>query len=130
MHSKDKGDISEALILAKLLQQRKRVLIPFGDNARYDLAIDDNGILIRVQCKTARYRYGCIIFNTCSTNARIKQRGYKGEADLFIAYCPELDTYYKIKVSDCGENQVKLRIDQPKNNQNVGVRYAQDYEIS
>jgi PD-(D/E)XK endonuclease len=45
------------------------VLVPFGENLRYDLAIDNGSRLARVQCKTGRLRAGAIRSNVCSTYA-------------------------------------------------------------
>jgi len=43
------------------------VLVPFGENTRYDLVIDDGERLARVQCKTGRLRSGAIVFKVCSS---------------------------------------------------------------
>ena len=44
------------------------MLIPFGDNQRYDLVVEREGNFVRVQCKTGRVRKeGQILFNTCSS---------------------------------------------------------------
>ena len=68
MNSKAKGEITEGLFIGKLLSLGYVVLMPFGNNQRYDIVIETNGMFSRCQCKTARYRNGCIVFNTCSTN--------------------------------------------------------------
>ena len=51
MNSKDKGNIGEAIMLAEFIKRGIQVSIPFGDNARYDLIIDLNGKLYKVQVK-------------------------------------------------------------------------------
>jgi PD-(D/E)XK endonuclease len=38
------------------------VLLPFGENTRYDLVVDDGAELRRVQCKTGRLYKGAIRF--------------------------------------------------------------------
>ena len=38
---KDVGDRSQAMVLARLVQNFPNVLTPFGENSRYDLVIDD-----------------------------------------------------------------------------------------
>lgn len=53
MHTKQIGDISEAMVAAVLLRSGRVILKPIGDNQRYDLVIDNNGKFLRVQCKTA-----------------------------------------------------------------------------
>ena len=55
MNTKDVGDKTVAMVLAALVRKGKTLLLPFGDNRRYDLAVDEGGRLVRVQCKTARF---------------------------------------------------------------------------
>jgi hypothetical protein len=50
-----KGEITESVTLARLVQLGYEWLIPWGHDHRYDIAIDDDGKLVRIQCKTARY---------------------------------------------------------------------------
>ena len=50
------GEISEAMILAEFLKAGIPVLMPFGDNQRYDMVVEAGGQFLNVQCKTARYR--------------------------------------------------------------------------
>ena len=54
MNSKHVGDTSEAQVIAALLKMGKNVLLPFGDNQRYDVVIEEKGKFIRIQVKTAR----------------------------------------------------------------------------
>src|ERR1051326_6810435 len=56
-----KGKTSEAVILATLAQLGKSILIPWGEE-RYDLALDEGGELVRIQCKTGHIRDGCVCF--------------------------------------------------------------------
>ena len=43
------------------------ISVPFGENTRYDLLIEDGTRFARVQCKTGRLRNGAIRFPTCSS---------------------------------------------------------------
>jgi hypothetical protein len=47
-----KGELTECMVLTRLVQLGYKCLIPWGHDHRYDIAIDNNGELIRVQCKT------------------------------------------------------------------------------
>jgi hypothetical protein len=89
-------------VLAALLRAEKRVLLPFGGGHRYDLAIDEAGQLVRVQCKTAVYQFGCVIFNSHSQRRDNSRMGYRGFADVFGVYCPPLDKVYLVPVEDEG----------------------------
>jgi PD-(D/E)XK endonuclease len=108
----------------------KQVLLPFGGGARYDLAYDDGGQLVRVQCKTAVLRKGCVEFNTRSQGRDGTHHHYDGDADLFGVYCPELEAVYLVPVEKMGKGKGYLRIDKPKNNMTSGIRWAADYKVS
>lgn len=132
MNTKTKGDRTEGAVLAALLKAGRTVLIPFGENHRYDLVIEDSGSYYRVQCKTGRLERGGIEFNSCSVHAHRgkKSRGYKGEADIFGVFCPQNDKVYLVPVDSVGTSNVFLRIDSPKNGRKTGLRMASDYELS
>jgi hypothetical protein len=123
------GTLTEGVILAALLRAGKNVLIPFGV-ARYDLAIDEDGRLVRVQCKTARLRNGVILFNTRSVKRDGTQMHYRGDADLFGVHCPETWGVYMVPVELVGESVGMLRVTPPLNNQRKGVIWAQDYALA
>ena len=131
-----KGEITEIMVLARLIELGYSCLIPWGHDHRYDIAIDDDGKLIRVQCKTARYleEQGCLDFNTAITYARVGgkphiRKGYKGEADYFGVYSPDTGKVYLVPVDDVPSHSAILRLYETKNNQQKGVRWAKDYEI-
>jgi hypothetical protein len=131
-----KGEI-ESIVLARLVQLGYECLLPWGHDHRYDIAIDDNGKLVRIQCKTARYveKWGCLEFNTAITYARVGgkphvRKGYQGEADYFGVYSPDMGKIYLVPVGDVPMcSKAVLRLHPTKNNQAKGVRWAKDYEI-
>lgn len=112
MNTKAQGEITEGVVLAHLLKEGEVVLTPFGDNQRYDLAVDRAGSLIRVQCKTARIKRDAILFSTESSYRHRKRKGqsYKGQADIFGVYCPPLDQVFFISVSDVANTCCQLRL--------------------
>jgi hypothetical protein len=131
MNTKDIGNISEAMILAALVRAGRAVLRPFGDNLRYDLAVDDGGKLVRIQCKTGRIVRDAIEFPTSSSQIhRGKGRQpYHKQADYFGIYCAVTGKCYLISVADVGNGSCRLRIRPTTNGQVCKVRYACDYEI-
>ena len=126
------GELSEMTVALQLMRSGYDVAQPFGDNARYDLVIDDGVKLLRVQVKTGRLsRDGGIVFPTCSSQVH-RGRGrmtYQGQCDLFAVYCPELDATYLVPVADTGARSCTLRVKPPRNNQATGVRWAADYAL-
>ena len=130
------GDRSCAMILARLLQVFDIVLIPFGENQRYDLVVDTGRGFLRVQCKTGRLRDGAIRFNSCSStfhhpNPDSRARShYRGAADVFGVYCPETDGVYIVPVEEVGMRAAALRVEAARNNQRSKIRWARDYQVS
>jgi hypothetical protein len=137
VHPKVVGDRTTAVVLARLLEVFEIVLLPFGENQRYDLVVDDQGRMLRIQCKTGRLLNGVIKFAACSTIYHHPNRAsgqpyrhhYRGEADLFGVYCPETDGVYLVPVDEVGIRQGSLRIEPTANNQASNVRWASQYEI-
>jgi hypothetical protein len=134
-HPKDIGDRSTFAIMHALDLHGYPVLVPFGENTRYDLAIDTGDQLRRVQCKTGRLRNGAVQFNTCSSyahhpNPKILKRDYIGEIDDFAVFCPELGAVYLIPIADVrAHRRANLRVDPPRNGQRKFVRLAAQYEL-
>ncbi|WP_224270719.1 group I intron-associated PD-(D/E)XK endonuclease [Haloprofundus salinisoli] len=67
MNPSRRGDETEAVILASLMNLGFSVSVPFGDSDRYDLVVDDHETLSRVQCKTGNWVNGSIRFNLYSS---------------------------------------------------------------
>lgn len=130
-NTKEIGDMAVAGVLARLLKKGYAILLPFGDSQRYDLVLDKEGQLFRVQCKNGRVRNGCIRFNSSSTEwyKKHSRKNYKGQVDYFGVYCPEFDKTYLVPVDVVGETQGVLRITAPKNNQARYIRWGNEYEI-
>ena len=134
-HPKDVGDRSTLAIMLALRAKGLAVLVPFGENTRYDLVIDDGVKFERVQCKTGRLRGGAVIWNMCShyghhANPKVVRRDYQGEVDYFAVYCPETSGVYLIPMADLPIRvRGALRVDPPKNGQRKFIRFAKQYEI-
>ncbi len=111
------------------------VAVPFGENARYDLLVDDGRSIGRVQCKTGRLRDGAVWFPTCSSyghhrNPTSANRSYAGEIDYFGVHCPETDGVYLVPLRDVPTTRVAaLRIADARNGQRKRVRLGGDYEV-
>jgi hypothetical protein len=119
------GDTTEAFILAKLVAKGYHVLRPWSLTCPYDLAIDDNGTLVRIQCKTGRYHVDCIKFSTWSPG-----RGtYTGLVDYFGVYVPAIQKAYMVPISVVGQYGGRLRLQPVRNFQVKGVNKAEEYEI-
>jgi len=59
MNSKQQGDMGEAVAIAYYTLQGYSVTVPLTSNTRYDLLIEKEGVILRVQCKCTNYiKYG------------------------------------------------------------------------
>jgi hypothetical protein len=131
-HPVDVGLRTEAAILAELVRRGYEVLTPFGTNQRYDLVLDIKGKFVRAQCKKGRLRNGVIRFAARSTRVNTRQvffRGYRGEIEIFLVYCPDTDQIYAVPVEEASTCETYLRVDPTQNGQAVGIRWARDYEL-
>ena len=118
--------------MASLLQRGARVLLPFGDNARYDLVVEERGAFSRIQCKTGRIRNGALVFAVASSQYHRggKRRDYRGEADAFGVFCPDNGCTYIIPIRDLPiVREAKLRLERPRNAQVKRIRWAARYKI-
>ncbi len=123
------GERAEAAVLAALVATRKEVLVPFGQ-CRYDLAYEDEGRLIKVQCKTGRLQDGTIDFRTQSV-VHGTVRDYGTDVDLFAVYCHELGTVYLVPVADVpSRSRASLRVSPPRNGQQSKIRWAFPYLLT
>jgi hypothetical protein len=134
-HPKTKGDRTTLAVMLALHEAGLGVALPFGENVRYDLIIDNGRSLARVQCKTGRLREGGVRWKACSSyahhrNPPIAERDYTGEIDYFAVYCPETAGVYLIPIEEANlRAKGTLRVDPPRNNQRRFIRLAIDYQI-
>lgn len=126
------GKITEAKILAYVLELGYSISIPFGDKDRYDQIWDINGKLLRIQIKTARLNEKeknpnnlSIRFN-CKSTVNGKTHKYsKDEIDYFATYWD--NKVYLIPVEECSIEKV-LRFTSSQPNQ-PNICWAKNYEL-
>lgn len=133
MNSKVAGNKTEARILAALVEQYPAVLVPFGDNEKYDFVFEDyDKSFKRVQCKTGRYRNGAVIFNTYSTtriNGKHTTTAYAlDEVDYFGVSCPDFNDVWLLPVGSVTlGSQVSLRVDPYSTEREYKCTWAKDF---
>jgi len=115
------GDIGEMQALAKFATNLINVSKPLMNNARYDLIIDIDNKLYRVQVKTVQcVKDGKMEFATKTTNytkGSWSSNAYStNEVDLFFLYCVETG-WCGLFIPEEGEIQKSLtiRLELPKN---------------
>lgn len=129
-NSKVIGNSTEIHCITSFMDLGYNVSIPFGDCERYDFIADCNGVLLRIQCKTATIQDGGSSFlvngrSSVKKNKKVSHRRYtKDEIDFFATYFNS--NCYLIPVEEMGSSKV-LRIIPPKNYQKDRINLAEDY---
>ena len=127
-----KGAIAESAVIHAAAKLGIGVYKPISDGERYELILDLRPPLLRVQCKWARLSAEVVIVRcySCRRSASgMVVRPYTAdEADAIAAYCPDTDRCYLLSpdVFD-GRRAVQLRIVPSRNNQRLGVNWADDF---
>lgn len=130
------GDLGESYAIMQFTQAQAVVSKPLTNNARYDLIIEHNSKLYRVQVKTTNaVKDGKMEFATKTTNytkGNWKSTSYTyDEIDLFFLYCAE-NNWCGLYIPTNEESipqSLTIRLEPPKNNQKVGIRLAEDYSF-
>jgi hypothetical protein len=129
-----KGLIAETAVIHECAKLGVSVSRPLGDE-RYDLVLDLEVQMLRVQCKWAATR-GEVIVVRCRTCRRGREglihRSYRvGEIDAVAAYSPDTGRCYLLPAElsvECAA--VALRLAPTRNNQASGIRWARDFEFA
>jgi len=131
-NTKDRGDKTEAKVIHEMISHGDSVSIPFGDNDKYDLIVDDGGKLYRIQCKTAWQNKGeTIRFNTHSQTTRkgnYHENTYHGEIDAFVVRYPRNEKTYWIRIGEATEQKMELRFNGEFNH--PSINWADEYEFT
>jgi hypothetical protein len=134
-HPKTVGERTTLAVMAVLREAGFDLYVPFGENTRVDLIIDDGNRLARVQCKTGRLRQGAVRFNVCSIyahhpNPKVVRRDYIGEIDYWGVHCRETGGVYLVPIADASLRKVAaLRVEPSRNDQRKRIRFAAAYQI-
>lgn len=133
-----KGIITELECIKAFVELGYHCSIPYGDCARYDIVVDINNKLYRVQCKTASWVKDTaqekvafeISTRTTTTNTKttIRKTYSIDEVDLFFTFFE--GKAYLIPIEEiAGKTSFRFRFEYPSNNQKQGIHLAKDYEL-
>ncbi|WP_135826836.1 group I intron-associated PD-(D/E)XK endonuclease [Halorussus ruber] len=130
-NTKDKGDETEVKVISELISHGYSVSLPFGDNDKYDLIVDDSDSLHRVQCKTAwNNKPDTMRFNTHSQTTQegeYHENSYHGEIDAFAVRYPVNEKLYWIDIDEATEQKMELRFEAEI--EHPSINWAADYEF-
>lgn len=131
MNSKEIGNLTELQCITGLYELGCDISLPFGNSQKYDLIMDYNGKLYRVQVKHANVNQesGYFSFKTRwqgHNSTGYTQTSYTEEdIDLFATYYN--GNVYLVPINECSSVMKILRFLPPKNGQVKGITFAKDY---
>lgn len=95
-----KGAVAEAAITTAAIELGLTVLRPLCEGRRYDLVIDLEPRMLRVQCKLARQLDGVLLVpmhtNRCTPQGYISTHYTADEVDAIAAYSPTSKRCYLV----------------------------------
>lgn len=132
---KQKGDFAELKVACDLRRRGYLVLIPFGEEAPYDIVIDRDGKLERVQVKYRDRGGRSAIEVPCYSQTiiggkAVSKTPYTAETiDWLALYDVETDRCFYIPAAElgAGRTHITLRFSPPANGQVKKIRFAERY---
>lgn len=130
---KEKGEITEQIVITEFMKKGYTILRPIGDNKRYDIVIENNNIFQRIQIKTGFFINGCVKFNTSSNRSNTKKNTStpytNNDIELFAVYCYETNKVYILPIDESNKYHIQLRVNATKNGKNYKTKFAKEYEL-
>ena len=129
MHKKTKGSIAESAVATQLMKEGWHVLVPYGENTRYDLVAERDGRFLRIQVKYVTPNNGALYVNCQSSNNWSVLPYTAKEIDLIAVYDAVSGQVYYVPICSIRKSAMLLRLDPTKNNQKAKVRFAKDFSV-
>ncbi len=134
LNAKQKGNLTELQCLTAFYKEGCHVSLPYGENSRYDMIVDVDGTLLKVQVKTASLpktaesmdeaiEFSCRSSHVNSTGVK-NIRYTKEEIDYFATFYN--GECYLVPIEECSTTKI-LRFVPTKSGQVKGISFAKDY---
>ena len=131
---KQLGDTAELAVALDLRRRGYRVAFPFGEDCDYDLVVDRQGRLERVQVKHTRSDGEVVIVRCRSqslTNGKVRAtKRYTADTIEWLAVYDATSArcfYVPARELAAGRAELRLRVTPARNGQRRGIRNAADY---
>ena len=135
MDTKLKADIAESSAITALLKRGFNVLKPVGDRLPYDLAVDINGKLIKLQVKSAWSRNDVYIVDSrrTKTNRHLMLRQRYSNKDFVFAllYIEDLDLFFvmPVNVFNSYKSEITLIVGKETQRDLKSSKYLEDWDL-
>jgi len=120
MNSKQQGDVGVSCAIAYYTMLGCIVSMPLTDNSRYDLIVEKDEVLYRVQCKTTRFQRNGAYEATVKTSGgnqswnKTSKNLSAAECDLLFIYSFDGKCYEFPQIYFDGKSSVRLGKDKKK----------------
>ena len=133
MNTKIVGELTELKCQMYCIEQGFTVSKPVLDSARYDMLLDYNGKIYRIQIKTSRWmsdEHEGIIFN-CKSQHSVSggNKIMKYTPDEIDFFMTEFEGKFYLVPCKAAKSEMRLRFKPTKNNQDHKACFARDYEF-
>jgi hypothetical protein len=127
--TKQKGDLAEAFAVYELKRNGFNVLVPWGEDNRYDLVSEKDGIFKRIQVKYVSLKDGALqVSIRSSNNFNIIHYAAK-DVDIIAACFLSQRKIYFIPLEGLKNRSLcKLRLSPTKNKQQKNIILASQFE--
>ena len=137
MDTKLKADIAESAVTTELLKRGFKVLKPVGDRLPYDLALDLDGKLLRIQVKSAWFDTsdGAYLVDSrrTKTNRRrmLRQKYCCDDFDFAVLYIQELHVFYIMPfvAFDAYKSNISLVETEKRQRQPKSLEYRERWDL-
>lgn len=135
--TQQKGLCTELHCLQDMTDLGYQCLLPFGDSCKYDIAVDINGKIIRIQCKHARWstdtsqeQVAFEIPTCCVTTNTKKTTRYKySEKEIDYFYTWFEGQGYLVSIQEAIGVTFRWRYEYPRSGQKQGIHIANNYKV-
>lgn len=129
-HTKDKGDVGVACVIADRMKRGVQVAVPISEHLPFDLvAISDDGEVAKVSVTFRTMSPAGTVSVKAKSNWADRhgvhhRRHQTGDYDAVAVYCPDTDRCYYLPAAEMCGLETTLRILDPRNGQKLRVRTA------
>ena len=133
-----KGMMTELHCIEKFIELGYYCSIPYGDSCKYDIIVDIENTLYRIQCKSSSWAKDTVeekvafIMNTNHTTVNttgVKRYTYNSEqVDFFYTYFE--GQHYLVPINEVeGKGTFRFRYLKNVGHQKANIHIAEDYEL-
>lgn len=133
-----KGMLTEIRCIEKFIELGYFCSVPYGDSCKYDVIVDIDNVLYRIQCKSSTWAKDTVeekvafVMNTNHTTVNttgVKRYTYNvTEVDFFYTYFE--GKHYLVPISEVeGKSTFRFRYLKNIGHQRANIHIAEEYEV-